>query len=347
MGGGAGPGESGQSCGTLCRTGFWRSSTFPPQALLGYAGWGDSWLQPRGAERVRGRGLREVGSGSQQGSACWPGALATASPVASVLNLRGSGLLCLSWRAVQWSCLPLLVPHFFLSRPAWCVLGWSGGWGTTGSQGCSPLGPSDPWPTSSREAGVAALSPPSHAHHLLPHLRPRWSLTFSMTATTLQPLSCSRAELSVRMGRSLRLLKPCGDGESHGSLRPCAGPGLPGEQWPQKAGPGYRQTPPHRDRLSEAGLGPGRPGHPLSSSSTQPSSQAREFSGLQKPPLRSSIPRRQMLPGWGNSLRMCVSLGTGLRDQGMWPWHLLWRKQLARCSEPRGGGMCVSAHLWA
>lgn len=71
-----------------------------------------------------------------------------------------------------------------------------------------PLGPSDPFPTP---------APPNYTQHLLPHLG-RCSLTFSMTATTLQPLSCSRAELSVRMGRSLRLLKPC-----RGRREPCSG----------------------------------------------------------------------------------------------------------------------------
>lgn len=120
----------------------------------------------------------------------------------------GSGFLRLSWRAVERSCAPLLFPHIFLSRADWCGLGWRKGAGPP--QPSPPLGPSDPFPTP---------APPNYTQHLLPHLG-RCSLTFSRTATTLQPLSCSRAELSVRMGRSLRLLKPCrGRREPRSGLR--------------------------------------------------------------------------------------------------------------------------------
>ena len=145
-------------------------------------------------------------------------------------------------------CLPLRLPHFFLSGAGVC---WAGGGVGTPGPGCpSPLGPPDTFP---------APATPGHTRHVLPHLGCR-SLTFSMTPTTLQPLSCSRAELSVRMGRSLRLLKPCnGRREPRGGLRVTAsspggrqGLSLPGDQWPQRAGPGCGQTPTSlRDRAEK------------------------------------------------------------------------------------------------
>lgn len=104
---------------------------------------------------------------------------------------------------------------------------------------------SDPFPSPS-EGGIASLSAPSCTHYLLPHGR-FGLLTFSMTPITLQPLSCSRAELSVRMGRSLRLLKPCRGGrqaaqpQGPACLSPCFSPGRGDLQQPGSTGSGQEQ----------------------------------------------------------------------------------------------------------
>lgn len=153
---------------------------------------------------------------------------------------------------MEGGCLPLL--FVFLSRTDWSVLGW----GTNWTQLCPPLGPSALSPAPSGGEAAAALSPHPPlpiVYVISPHIMGICSLTFPMTPTTLQPLSCSRAELSVRMGRSLRLLKPCGgrrqavqaQGPAPQPL-PChpaagrpqpaglwySGPYLPGTRWVEK-----------------------------------------------------------------------------------------------------------------
>lgn len=65
-----------------------------------------------------------------------------------------------------------------------------------------------------------------------------------MIPTTLHPFSCSRAELSVRMGRSLRLLKPCGGQRQDLKLWLWQGFWMSGEYWgPQWIGFGVQADP--------------------------------------------------------------------------------------------------------
>ena len=170
--------------------------------------------------------------------------------------------------------------------------------GTPGPGCPSLLGPPDPFP---------APATPGHTRHVLPHLGRR-SLTFSMTPTTLQPLSCSRAELSVRMGRSLRLLKPCnGRREPRCGLRVTAsspggrqGLSLPGDQWPQRAGPGCGQTPTSLRQTEQRSWPRSRvAGHPLISAPTQPSFQA--LGVLRNPLLRAPTTGGRSSQGWGNN----------------------------------------------
>ena len=229
---------------------------------------------------------RKPGSGGAQGSSSWLGA-----PAAAVLNCRGSGSV--SELEGLWRGAVCLYGFLTFSLPGLVCAGLEEGWGTPGPGCPSPLGPPDPFP---------ALATPGHTHCVLPHLGHR-SLTFSMTPTTLQPLSCSRAELSVRMGRSLRLLKPCGGGrEPRGSLRVTASSPSCSEQ-----GSACQETSGHR------GQGPGYGQTPTSQRQTQPWSRvARPPSQLSaypgflpgsksplKPPLKSGNHRRQMLPGMG------------------------------------------------
>lgn len=99
--------------------------------------------------------------------------------------------------------------------------------GNPGHSCSPPLGPADPLPAPSphpppRSAYPISFSTKCGAISLL---------TFSMTPTTLQPLSCSRAELSVRMGRSLSVLKPCRGGRQ----TPDSGPSLPQAPLPRQA----------------------------------------------------------------------------------------------------------------
>lgn len=258
----------------------------------------------------------EAGSGGTRGSTGWVGA-----PAASVLNCGGSGSV--SGGSVERRCLPLWLPHFFLSGAGVC---WAGrGVGTPGPGCPSPLGPPDPF---------LAPATPGHTRRVLPHLGHR-SLTFSMTPTTLQPLSCSRAELSVRMGRSLRLLKPCnGRREPHGGLRvtassPCGGHTSACQETSGHRGQdqGTGRPPHHRHRPSgEAGLGPGWPGYPLSSAPTQPSFQAQ---GVLRNPSQKHQPQEADAPRGGE-----ITRATGLKDQGR-PRYLHWEKHLTRCIRPR------------
>lgn len=76
------------------------------------------------------------------------------------------------------------------------------------------------------------------------------SLTFSMIPTTLQPLSCSRAELSARMGRSLRLLKPCRGGRQTPQTQGPAVLQLPRQQGAPGAELGSTEPAPHREQRS-------------------------------------------------------------------------------------------------
>lgn len=209
----------------------------------------------------------EAGSGGTRGSTGWVGA-----PAASVLNCGGSGSV--SGGSVERRCLPLWLPHFFLSGAGVC---WAGrGVGTPGPGCPSPLGPPDPF---------LAPATPGHTRRVLPHLGHR-SLTFSMTPTTLQPLSCSRAELSVRMGRSLRLLKPCnGRREPHGGLRVTASSSCGGHT------SACQETSGHRGQDQ----GTGRP--PTSQRQTERRSWPR--SRVARPPSQLS-PHPALLPGPGS-----------------------------------------------
>ena len=193
-----------------------------------------------------------------------------------------------------WGGAVCLCGFLTFSFPGLVCAGRQEGWGTPGPGCPSPLEPPD---------AFLALATPGHTCCVLPHLGRR-SLTFSMTPTTLQPLSCSRAELSVRMGRSLRLLKPCGSGrEPHGGLRvmassPSGGQGLACQETNGHRGQdrGTGRPPPHGDRPS---LSPGWPGHPLSSAPTRASSQAQ---GIFRNPLsKAASTEGRCAQGWGNN----------------------------------------------
>lgn len=177
----------------------------------------------------------------------WQDALGT-TPVASVLNPGGSSFLHLSWRAVERRCLPLGCPASF-PGPDWCVLG-QGGMGRRWTH----LDTLPPLQSPLRTGRGCSPWPPitlSCTHYLLPHEGP-CLLTFSMTPTTLQPLSCSRAELSVRMGRSLRLLKPCRGETGSGPSPPQ--PLLLARQWagpPEGSGQEWGTFQPHSPHIAE------------------------------------------------------------------------------------------------
>ena len=227
------------------------------------------------------------------------------------------------------------------------------GWGTTGHSCSPPLGPSDPFRAPSGRVGVAALSPhppPPSAYTAFsppaaPHCGCPRSLTFSMTPTTLQPLSCSRAELSVRMGRSLRLLKPCGGGrqttqpQGPAPLRHCllTRPSSSCQDRGRHKGqnPGTSSAPPPTSQGAEkpalTGRGPHLPRVVTPSSTLGPQaallqdpggSQASETLCRKEAP---SIGGRRP-QGGGESLGPCGSQGTRLEDQGMRPRHLRWGK---------------------
>lgn len=223
-----------------------------PRNLWAGLGRGDSWLQPWRKREV----------GAHKAAPGWLGA-----PCGCAELPRGA-VLCLSWRrSVERRCLPLWLPHFFLAGAGVCWAG--GGWGTPGRLPFSAWTP-DPFP---------ALATPGHTHCVLPHLgRPLAHLLDDPDHLAAPQLLQGRAPACGWAEPGL--LKPCGERErAHGSLRVTAsstqlqraGLQLARRPAPQRQGPGYGQTPPHRDRPS---LGPGWPGHPLSSAPTRASSQA-------------------------------------------------------------------------
>lgn len=212
-------------------------------------------------------------------------------------------------------------------------------------------GAAAPSPVSSEGLGVAALSAhrhPNRTHHLLPHQGP-CLLTFSMTPTTLQPLSCSRAELSVRMGRSLRLLKPCGGetaqgpallSQAVGRASSCRGAQGVGKNGVRSSLTSQGQA--SREAGPDLGVGPTalftQSPH-LTPHPPQPFSKA---PGVPKASEASLSPGGRCSRGWGNNLGTCGSQGTCLENQGMWPRHVIWGKVSLG-----GVRVHVYAHLWA
>lgn len=151
-----------------------------------------------------------VRSGSGQDSKCLSCALGS-------FSLWPLLVFCVWVRALWRGCwLPLLIPPSPSPRPDWSVRGGKGGALASAALSSDPVHqPLEEYRQCSRPTAVLPTLPSATLHGTytlvcLPH--PGHPLTLSMMPTTLQPLSCSRAELSVRMGRSLRLLNPCGGG---------------------------------------------------------------------------------------------------------------------------------------